>query len=225
MSLDSQETPSEVMADDNQNEINKQILSNKESVNNQPKQISESKKEDSNQLTNENVTSINDDNSLSTTKNIPKPLSLSSPPSPTPLNTLNPNSQPQIIVNKNSSPYPDLATALLSNSNQTTPTNNIPNPIQSPPLAVKNNPNPSPSSNSESAINNLQYYVITEYNGIEFFEQIQTIFPDALITNIETEIKIQLGVFDNETNAHKLIQQLKQKQINAYIYTSESNPK
>ena len=114
---------------------------------------------------------------------------------------------------------------MLSNSNQTTPTNNIPNPIQSPPLAVKNNPNPSPSSNSESAINNLQYYVITEYNGIEFFEQIQTIFPDALITNIETEIKIQLGVFDHENDAYKLIQQLKQKQINAYIYTSQSNQK
>lgn len=188
-------------------------------------------KEQINQFPSQNVSPINQ-NISPTTTNIPNSIpSPPSPPLPPPLTTLETNpSTSTIAINQQPKPYPNLVTALLSNSpNQVKNNPPIQKPSPSRPIASPLPPPPPPSmtnnlnsvtpNNSESVVKQLQYYVLTDYNGIQSFEDIQTIYPHALITNIGKDMKIQLGVFDNQNEANKLIENLKTKQVVAYLYT------
>ena len=50
------------------------------------------------------------------------------------------------------------------------------------------------------------------------FNRIKKIVPAAFITNIDRQMKIQLGVFENEKKAQKKAQQLQNKGIDNYLY-------
>lgn len=172
-----------------------------------------------------------------------------------PLNTSNYNPIPTVSVNQQISPYPDLTTALLSNSNRPTSPQpvSIPQPtipLPPPPPSQKkietktetktevNLDNKINSNSTKKAIPNfeqpndlesmdekLQYSVITEYQNIKYYQKIQSLYPKAFITNIGTEMKIQLDVFNNEEDANKLIQNLQKQEITSYIYTSVAEDK
>jgi hypothetical protein len=218
------EKSSEVVSSKADNKINPQVSLNQESKS-ESGQTPLPQKDNSKNFSPENLSSGNQ-NSPPTTPNISDPLPLPPPP-PVSLTTLNSNSTPTLTVNKKSSPYPDLATALLSNLPSQTKDKLTPPPqsspqkvVSTPPPPIETNFNSSEANNSESVSDDLQYYVVSEFEGIPSFEQIKSIFPNALITNIEKEIKIQLGVFDNEIDANKLVEKLKQQQISASVYHS-----
>jgi hypothetical protein len=163
---------------------------------------------------------------------MPNLSSVSSPESlqSQPLINQNPNNTytPNINSNTSSNSYPDLATAVLSNS----PPKNSPNNTQTiekttsspPPISTNQNPPKSSSSNnSSSEITDLLYYVVIDYNGTEDLEKIQTIVPKAFLTNIGSKMKIHLGVFNNENQANELINKLKQQDIYPEILTKKKN--
>jgi cell division septation protein DedD len=93
-----------------------------------------------------------------------------------------------------------------------------------PPPPPETNLHASAPANSESSRDNLQYYVVSEFKDMQSFEQIKNIIPNALITNLEKEMKIQLGVFDNEIDANNLVEKLRQQQINSSVYDSSKLP-
>lgn len=131
---------------------------------------------------------------------------------------------PVKVININS--YPDLVTAILSNLDDYKQ-NQIPFfreifPQES--VSVTPPPSTTPMPKTENNPNqNLQYFVITDYKDIEYFEKIQFTYQKASIVNIGNQRKIQLDVFNNEQDANNLIEKLKSQQINAYIYSSKLN--
>ncbi|WP_017295062.1 hypothetical protein [Geminocystis herdmanii] len=131
-------------------------------------------------------------NSLNPTENNPPPLPL---PLPDTNNSV-----------ENQSPHPNLKTALLKEITKPSPSENNP-----PPLTI-NSPNSSVTSPS-SPSKNTKYYLVTNYENMDNFNKIKNIIPNALILNVEKEIKIQLGIFATETEAKIQSQKLQSQGI------------
>ncbi|WP_069790730.1 hypothetical protein A5482_005385 [Cyanobacterium sp. IPPAS B-1200] len=128
---------------------------------------------------------------------------LPSPPNlPSPLPTDNGANVDNNNQGDNSNLYPDLKTALLSEAVMY--------------LAQTDSQNP-PTVNPEqgnvvNSANSPQYHLITDYRSAEHFAKVREMIPSAVVTNINQEIKIQLGVFSDNTEAQQQAQRLQQNQ-------------
>lgn len=144
-------------------------------------------------------------------------------------NSINNTSNPNINPNQASNSYPDLATAVLSSSPKKVNKNSqtvekTTSPPPPPPISTNpNNRNVASSSKKPSKNMDSEYYVVTNYNGTEELEKIQTIVPKAFLTNIGSEMKIHLGVFNDENQANELIKELKKQNISAEIITKKKS--
>lgn len=190
----------ELLSNRNKTPNNEQTLLNQESVKQNLLPSSETQTENS-----QNNVSPSSINQLPTTNNnsfIP------SPPPPQSLTSLGNTtpSQTQVNGNQQSSPYPNLTTALLSNSAKKT---------GQIPVAP---PTPPSTNNSQPIANKLQYYVLSDYDNTESLKQIQAVIPNAVLTYLDKEMKIQLAVFSQEEQAKQFIQTHKENGISAYIY-------
>lgn len=96
-------------------------------------------------------------------------------------------------------PYPNLKTALLSEAVMYLAESDVQNSL--PINANQGNGNNSP-----------QYHLITDYKSPEHFAQVREAIPTAVVTNINQEIKIQLGVFNDNAQAQQQAQQFQQTQ-------------
>ncbi|MGY6529344.1 MAG: hypothetical protein ACXITR_05395 [Cyanobacterium sp.] len=129
---------------------------------------------------------------------------LPSPPNlPSPLPTDNAeNLESNNQGNNNANLYPDLKTALLSEAVMY--------------LAESGRQNPSgvniEQGNMASDTNALQYLLITDYKSAEHFAKVREMIPNAMVTNINQEIKIQLGAFRDNSEAQQQAQRLTQNQ-------------
>jgi hypothetical protein len=91
-----------------------------------------------------------------------------------------------------------------------------PNPEASPGVAV--------SLNSSQAPANLTkfrkdfYYVLTSYEGDRTLTQAKTIVSDAYLVNLQEGARIQMGAYPKESQAKRVVEQLQQKGISAWIY-------
>lgn len=151
------------------------------------------------------------------------------PPLPTTLPSV------ENITNTNNlppSPYPDLKTALMTEitKNVSLPSNEY-SLIPPPPLmqeitppSLSNNPNNSSNINSNNSNNSSslpvkkeQYLVMTNYENMNQFNNIKQIIPNALITNIGGDMKIQLGVFKTEGEAKSKSQQWQKQGIKTFV--------
>lgn len=140
---------------------------------------------------------ITEDNLNNTTQLNPSNLTENNPPPlPLPLPEVN-----KVIENK--SPYPNLKTALLNEiTKPSSPDSNL------SPVTVN-----SPSSPPK----NIKYYLVTNYENIDNFNRIKKVVPNAIITNINQEMKILLSIFSNENEAKKQLQQFQTQGITPEI--------
>ena len=128
-----------------------------------------------------------------------------------------------------SSPYPDLKTALFTEINkqkssltkssaEQKATSSTPTKSSQPTRPI------SPSSKSDKENQTpTKYYVISNYKNMDEFTRIKKIEPSAFITKIDQQIKIQLAIVENEKEAKKKSQQLKDRGIDNYLYNNSSN--
>lgn len=154
------------------------------------------------------------------------------PPLPTTLatveNSIDSNNLPP-------SPYPDLKTALMTEISKNSSLNESslippPPPLMeeiTPPI-LNNNPNnnsninfninPNNSNNLSSIpVKKDKYLVMANYENMNQFNNIKQVIPNALITNIGGEMKIQLGVFKTEGEAKSKSQQWQKQGINSFV--------
>lgn len=100
----------------------------------------------------------------------------------------------------NNNLYPNLKTALLSEAViylAESDTQNLPS-IKN---ATQGNGDGSP-----------QYHLITDYKSPEHFARVREIIPSAVVTNVNQEIKIQLGVFSDNGEAQQQAEKIEQSQ-------------
>ncbi|MBE9221653.1 hypothetical protein IQ215_02990 [Cyanobacterium stanieri LEGE 03274] len=130
---------------------------------------------------------------------LPSPPDL---PSPLPPNENGNNAQSNVNnQNEDNNLYPNLKTALLSEAVMY--------------LAESNGENLSPVNMPQGDMvggNSPQYHLITDYKSPEHFARVREKIPSAVVTNVNQEIKIQLGVFDNNSLAQQQAQQIQQTQ-------------
>lgn len=62
-----------------------------------------------------------------------------------------------------------------------------------------------------------KHYVVADYKSMEIYAQVKAIMKEAFITNINNEMKIQLGVFNDKSGAEKYSQQMKSQGIETKI--------
>ena len=144
------------------------------------------------------------------------PQASSQPEKPTIANTL-PVVQETSDINI-SSPYPDLKTALFTEINKQKATSSTPTKSSQPTRPI------SPSSKSDKENQTpTKYFVISNYKNMDEFTRIKKIVPSAFITKIDQQMKIQLAIVENEKEAKKKSQQLKDRGIDNYLYNNSSN--
>jgi len=172
-------------------------------------------------------------------------LSNSQPPSPpSPLPIINNSAINN--DNQTNSLYPDLKTALIKES-ETYQTQLPPPPPNYPvEVEVKTPPPPNNltnQTNNQTAINQTsatksssnqtakaekitqtqskppqtKHYVVADYKSMEIYAQVKAIMKEAFITNINNEMKIQLGVFNDKSGAEKYNQQMKSQGLETKI--------
>ncbi len=115
---------------------------------------------------------------------------------------------------QNNNLYPDLKTALLSEAAMQ--------------VAIGNNPTPTPPSSARETYNHnslenqntAKYYLITDYRSPQYFAQIKKVIPGAMVTNVNEEIKIILGIFNNNEAAQKQAQMFQKQQLPVTIITN-----
>ncbi len=149
-------------------------------------------------------------------------IDIQPPPLPTPLPEIN-NSNPINNSSENSSLYPDLKTALFaeiqknqetlpSPSSNNTPT--LPFPANNPPL--ENPPRQVPVNPPKPKVEQ-KYYLLSNYQNMDNFNRIKKVAPNALIMNLNQEMKIQLGIFNTETEAKNQAKKLQSRGIKIYV--------
>lgn len=124
------------------------------------------------------------------------------------------NNSPQ-----NSSLYPDLKSALFGEIQKNQ------QPLIPPPLLNNNQNSPLPTNNppSQNTVNSSvqkiqqRYYLLSNYQNMDSFNRIKKIEPNAVIMNLNQEMKIQLGIFNTETEAKNQGQKLQNQGIKIYI--------
>ncbi|BAQ62492.1 hypothetical protein GM3708_2898 [Geminocystis sp. NIES-3708] len=118
-------------------------------------------------------------------------------------NSISKNSSSQ-----NSSIYPDLKSALFAEINKT----------QQPSSLSNDQKNTLPTSiNSSNSKIEKKYYLLSNYQNMDNFNRIKKIVPNALIMNLNQEMKIQLGLFNTEIEAQNQGDKLKNQGIEVYI--------
>jgi len=115
---------------------------------------------------------------------------------------------------QNNNLYPDLKTALLSEAAMQVAIGN--NPTQTPPSSALGTYN----HNSLENQNTAKYYLITDYRSPQYFAQIKEVIPSAMVTNVNEEIKIILGIFNNNEAAQKQAQMFQKQQLPVTIITN-----
>lgn len=171
---------------------------------NQDTQIAVNDNNENSQNISETNPPVTENNPNNTTQLNPSNLTENNPPPlPIPLPEVN-NS----IANK--SPHPNLKTALL---NEITKPSSSDNNLPLVTVNSSNSPVTSPSSPSK----NIKYYLVTNYENMDNFNRIKKIVPNAMITNINQEMKILLNIFNNENEAKKQLQQFQTQGITPEI--------
>jgi capsular exopolysaccharide synthesis family protein len=62
------------------------------------------------------------------------------------------------------------------------------------------------------------YYVVADYTSDRSLEQAQAIVPDAYLRNFSPGVQIQMGAFYTESDANRLVAQLKQQGVSASVH-------
>lgn len=140
---------------------------------------------------------------------------LQPPPSlPTSLPEIN-NSNSINNSSQNSSLYPDLKSALFGEI-QKNQQLLLPPPLlnnnQTPSLPTNNRPSQTPVNSSVQKIQQ-KYYLLSNYQNMDNFNRIKKVEPNAVIMNLNQEMKIQLGIFNTETEAKNQGQKLQKEGI------------
>ncbi|BAQ64535.1 hypothetical protein [Geminocystis sp. NIES-3709] len=181
------------------------INQDKEIIVNQNNQNPQNINNINHQASDNNPNNVQELSSSIPTKNNPPPLPISLP---------DVNNSTQL---KNKSPYPNLKTALLNEitKNQIL----LPSPSLNDnsgllPVTVKP-PASNPSTPTPSK--QIKYSLVTNYQNMDNFNSIKKVVPNALIINIEKDVKIQLGIFTTETEAIKQSQKLQTQGIKTEI--------
>ncbi|MBL1211215.1 hypothetical protein [Geminocystis sp. GBBB08] len=135
-----------------------------------------------------------------------------------------------------SSLYPDLKSALFAEI-QKNQQSLLPQPLSTKPLSppssnINQTPPPLLPSNNlpveniikETPINppiakvEQKYYLLSNYQNMNDFNRIKKIVPNALIMNLNKEMKIQLGIFNTEIDAKNQGEKLQNQGIKIFIY-------
>lgn len=141
------------------------------------------------------------------------------PPLPSSLPSADNNAN--IMNNIPASPYPDLKTALMKeiNNNELSESS-----LPLPPPLLEENSNTLPSQDEPIEVNSSspnnqkkEYIVLTNYENMTQFSNIKKEIPNAFITNIAGEMKIQLGVFKTEMEAKTKSQQWQKQGIKTFL--------
>lgn len=142
-----------------------------------------------------------------------------SPPLPSSLPSADNNAN--IMNNIPASPYPDLKTALMKeiNNNELSESS-----LPLPPPLLEENSNTLPNQDEPIEVNSSspnnqkkEYIVLTNYENMTQFSNIKKEIPNAFITNIAGEMKIQLGVFKTEIEAKTKSQQWQKQGIKTFL--------
>jgi hypothetical protein len=190
---------------------------------------------------NQNDKTTNSPTLQQTQSKVTQPSATLPPPPPLPSPLPKPSQNTATQQNQNQT-YPDLATALLSSPpSQSTKPKPVETKANSPvqqkvsppkplPLQQKNNITPvpvpqnipEPTKISQATLPTPtqpeSFYVLADYQNLDSLTEITTIFPSAVITNIEDKLTIQLGKFTNRMEANQLMQSLQSQGINSYVY-------
>jgi len=141
-----------------------------------------------------------------------------SPPLPSSLPSVD---NANITNNIPASPYPDLKTALMKeiNNNKSSEFSvSLPPPLSAENSNTSTNQDEPVEANSSSQNNQKKEYIIlTNYENMTQFNNIKKEIPNAFITNIEGEMKIQLGVFNTEMEAKTKSQQWQKQGIKTFL--------
>lgn len=138
------------------------------------------------------------------------------PSLPTSLPEIN-NSVSTNNSSQNFSVYPDLKTALFAEINKNQQSSSLSNNNnKTTPLLTTNTP-PQTSINSSNSKIEKKYYLLSNYQNMDNFNRIKKIVPNALIMNLNQEMKIQLGLFNTEIEAENQGDKLKNQGIKVYI--------
>lgn len=130
------------------------------------------------------------------------------PPLPNPSPNIN-NSTPVNNPPQNNSVYPNFKSAIFAE---------IQKPQSLSPLANENQTKPSSTIENNSTANiETKYYLLTNYQNMDNFNKIKKVIPNALIVKINEEMKIQLGLFNNETEAKNQGEKLQSQGIKTSI--------
>jgi len=141
-----------------------------------------------------------------------------SPPLPSSLPSVD---NANITNNIPASPYPDLKTALMKeiNNNKSSEFSvSLPPPLSAENSNTSTNQDEPVEANYSSQNNQKKEYIIlTNYENMTQFNNIKKEIPNAFITNIEGEMKIQLGVFNTEMEAKTKSQQWQKQGIKTFL--------
>ncbi|BAU66802.1 hypothetical protein STA3757_42080 [Stanieria sp. NIES-3757] len=94
-------------------------------------------------------------------------------------------------------------------------------PKITPPLAIPPTSIPNYPPGMTSAINSNYYYILSEYTGEESLALAQQKVANVSLVNFPQGVFIYLGAFAAKDQANQFITQLKQQDIEAYIYPFE----
>ncbi len=176
-------------------------------------------------LDNSHLKQLKINQSETTNNNQPnQPLNqpLNQPPSPpSPLPTIQ---TPEVIkTTQPSRLYPDLKTALLTEAKnyqpQLPPPPSSPMPVNQYSVTTPQTQNQTTTASKASAKPQPQtkYYVVTDYQDMQNYSQVKEVIAEALITNLEDEMKIQLGVFNDKSDAEKHRQKIQKQGLESQI--------
>ncbi|NEO26975.1 MAG: hypothetical protein F6K03_08780 [Kamptonema sp. SIO4C4] len=145
----------------------------------------------------------------------------SEPPSPSPTEATPtlptpeaaPSPSPQAPIESS-----DLTTAILSPElQQPAPSEPSPSPSPSPTPEAESTPDPAAVNAPQAPTNSRYYYVILNYNGQTSLETARNIVPEAYLLEFPDGVKIQMGVFDTEASANKLVERLETAGLDASV--------
>lgn len=161
--------------------------------------------------------------------------------------TVNDNNENSQNINENNPPITENNLNNIAELNSSNPTENNPPPLPIPlPETTNNNnsvENKSPHPNLKTALlkeitkpssetlltppssspKETKYYLVTNYENMDNFNRINKVVSNAIIIKTNQEMKILLGIFSNENEAKKQLQQLQTQGIITQI-TSQSQP-
>lgn len=143
-------------------------------------------------------------------------------PPPPPLMEQMPSPLVNNPSNLNNNYTNNLSNNLNNNHNNNPDINLNNNSVNQHNINLNNNYNNSSINSNNNTQSSLpvrkdRYFVMVNYENMSQFNNIKKLIPNALITNIGGEMKIQLGVFKTEGEARTKSQEWQKKGINTFI--------